>query len=103
MARTSDADALWQRAVHEYERAGNHERAATCSHWLGMSLMHRGEMAQAGGWYARARRLHDESGVESAVAGYLLIPGALEALFGGDAESVVPRLRRGAGHRRALP
>ena len=88
--RTSDADRLWQRAIHEYEHAGNHERAARCAHSLGMSFMQRGDMAQAGGWHARALRLLGDEVAESAVAGYLLIPVALQALFGGDAAGARP-------------
>ena len=87
IGRAAEADALWQRAVHECERIGDNEHAARCAYWLGMALMNRGDVAQAGGWFARAQRFCDERGVEDAVAGYLLIPIALQALFGGDAES----------------
>ena len=88
--RTSDADRLWQRAVREYEQAGDNERAARCAHSLGMSFMQRGDMAQAGGWHARAVRLVGDGVAESAIAGYLLIPVALQALFGGDAAGARP-------------
>jgi DNA-binding CsgD family transcriptional regulator/tetratricopeptide (TPR) repeat protein len=84
LGRTSDADRLWLRAVHGYEQAGDRERAARCAHELGMSFMQRGDMAQAGGWHARAMRLVGDGVAESAIAGYLLIPVALQALFGGD-------------------
>ncbi len=90
LGRESDADTMWQRAVNDYERDGDNEHAAEAAYWLGMSLMHRGEMAQAGGWFARARRLLDDCSDENAVAGYLLIPEALRALFGGDAETAQP-------------
>jgi DNA-binding NarL/FixJ family response regulator len=88
--RPAEADALWQRAVQEWERVGDHERAARSAQWLGMALMHRGDIAQSGGWYARARRLLDRSGTDSAVAGYLIIPVALQALFGGDPVTARP-------------
>ena len=88
--RASGADAFWQRAVHEYERVEDNERAAKCAFWQGLSLMQRGDMAQAGGWFARARRMLGDDGAASAVSGFLLIPVALQALFAGDAASARP-------------
>jgi len=87
--RDQEADALSQRAVHGYEEAGNPERAALDAWWLGMSLMQRGDMAQAGGWFARAGRLVE--GLDSPVHGYLAVPMALGELFGGDATSARPK------------
>jgi DNA-binding CsgD family transcriptional regulator/tetratricopeptide (TPR) repeat protein len=86
----ADADRFWQRAIDICEAHGDPERAARNAFWLGMSLMHRGESAQAGGWAARATRLLDEHGLDSAVSGYLKIPAGLQALFGGDAEGARP-------------
>ena len=88
--RASRADALWQRAVHEYERIEDNERAAKCAFWQGLSFMQRGDIAQAGGWFARARRILGDEGAASPVAGFLLIPVALQALFSGDAASARP-------------
>lgn len=90
IGRLPDADRLWQRAVHEFEQAEDHERAAQCAHWLGMSFMQRGDMAQAGGWHTRALRLLGDGTAESAAAGHLLIPVALQALFSGDAAGARP-------------
>ena len=86
---TQEADTWWTRAVHEYERKGDNERAARCGWWLGMSFMQRGDMAQAGGWFARAHRAIGD-GAGSAVSGYLLIPEALQSLFGGNAPAARP-------------
>jgi DNA-binding NarL/FixJ family response regulator len=88
--RTDDADALWQRAIHEAERIGDLERAAMYAIWLGMDLMNRGEMAPAGGCFARADRLVAEHGVETVASGYVLIPVGLQTLFGGDAAGAQP-------------
>jgi DNA-binding CsgD family transcriptional regulator/tetratricopeptide (TPR) repeat protein len=85
--RVLESEAFWQRAVHECERTGDNEHAARCAYWLGMALVNRGDMAQAGGWFARADRLIGGRAADSPVRGYLLIPIALQALFGGDAES----------------
>jgi ATP/maltotriose-dependent transcriptional regulator MalT len=90
IGQDSDADELWRRAVQEAERIGDYERGAACAGWLGMALMNRGEIARASGWFSRAGRLHDEAGVESAIAGYLLLPIALQSLFGGDPASARP-------------
>ncbi len=73
------------RAHQGFLAAGNVQRAARCAFWLGMALFHNGEMAQAGGWLARARRLVDEAPNECVERGYVLIPVGIEALRGGDA------------------
>ena len=51
--RPAESADLWQRAVQEAERIGDAEHAARCAGWLGMALMNQGDMAQAGGWFAR--------------------------------------------------
>ncbi len=73
-----------ERAHRELVRRGEIEAAARCAFWLGLALMHRGDVAQAGGWLGRARRLVDEAGLDCAVQGYLLVPSALQALYSGD-------------------
>ena len=76
--RDLEGDALWQRTVHAYEESGEAERAALAAWRYAMSLMHRGDMAQAGGWFARATRLVE--GLDTAVHGYLAVPMALGRL-----------------------
>src|SRR6476469_2805364 len=66
VGRPAESDALWQRAVHESVQTGDTERAARCAFWLGSALMQRGDIAQAGGWLARARGLFEETGTDSA-------------------------------------
>jgi DNA-binding CsgD family transcriptional regulator len=83
--RDLEGDALWQRTVHAYEDSSQAERGALAAWRYAMSLMHRGDMAQAGGWFARATRLVE--GLDTAVHGYLAIPTALGALYSGDAET----------------
>jgi DNA-binding NarL/FixJ family response regulator len=46
-----------------------------------MQLMDKGDMAQAGGWFARAQRVLDEHGLDSVMRGYLFTPVALKSLF----------------------
>ena len=55
--------------------------------WIGFQLINRGEMAQAGGWFARGGRLLEESSVDCVERGYLLIPVALQNLFGGKPDA----------------
>ena len=72
------------RAHHAHLAAGDDRRAARCAFWIGHNRMFRGDPVQAGGWFARARRiLGDQDCVE---AGYLLIPAWLTAMAGGDFE-----------------
>ena len=83
------ADAACERAWEAAHRAalesGEPTEAARHAFWLGLCLMLRGQMAQAGGWLARAQSIIGEAGRECAESGYLLIPELLGALGGGDA------------------
>jgi DNA-binding CsgD family transcriptional regulator len=83
-AESADA---WARAHHECLRLGNATRAARCAFQLGMSLLLRGEVAQGGGWLARAQRLLDDYQHDCVERGYLLVPVALQSLDQGDAAS----------------
>ena len=79
----------WEAAHRAALETGDVEAAARYAFWLGMCLMMRGQMAQAGGWLGKAQSLVDETaasgGGEVAASGYLLIPAILGALGGGDA------------------
>ena len=74
-----DSDDAWLRAHHECLRRGHVERAARCAGWLAQGLLLRGEMAQGGGWLARAERLLDEGHHDVVGRGYLLLPVALRS------------------------
>jgi DNA-binding NarL/FixJ family response regulator len=84
IGRDYDTDALAARAHNEYVGRGELTRAARCAFWLGMGLLGRGEMAQGGGWLARAQRLVDESGEDGVMCGYLLVPAAIQNLSQGE-------------------
>ena len=81
------ATSLMSRSHQVAIEAGDPAFAAFIAFWLGMMSANRGEMAVAGGWLARSRRLVDEHGLDTAVIGYLLVPQALQALEEGDAEA----------------
>jgi DNA-binding CsgD family transcriptional regulator len=68
------------RAHQEFLRVGNPARAARAAFWVGMLLLDGGEMARAGGWLARARRVIDDAQEDCVEQGYVLVPGALQAL-----------------------
>jgi DNA-binding CsgD family transcriptional regulator len=77
------ADAL-ERAHLERLRRAEFDAAAQCALWLGVLLLLRGEMARASGWQARAERLVEQVGRECPATGFVLMPGFLQALMGGD-------------------
>jgi DNA-binding CsgD family transcriptional regulator len=65
--------------------AGDRARAARCAFWLGLSLLLRGEAAQANGWTVRGQRLVDD--LDCAERGYLLLPSAEDQLRAGQGEA----------------
>src|ERR1051326_739418 len=51
---------LLSRAHQSFLKDGEVRSAVRCAFWLGFSAMLNGDVAQAGGWLARARRLLDD-------------------------------------------
>jgi DNA-binding CsgD family transcriptional regulator len=84
IGRDEDGDRWGARAHNEYLNRGQLTRAARGAFWQGMSLINRGEMAQGGGWLARAQRLVDENGEDCVERGYLVVPIAIQAVQHGD-------------------
>lgn len=74
-AASSDA---YARAYRRFIERGELVCAARCAFELGMAYVESGEMALAGGWFARAQRAVDDAGVDCAERGYLLLPQAIE-------------------------
>jgi DNA-binding CsgD family transcriptional regulator len=66
--------------------AGEIEPAAKAAVILGMNLAFIGEVGPAMGWFGRAERLVAETGRDSVVSGYLLIPVVFQRTSSGDAE-----------------
>ena len=83
LGRVEDCLRALQRAQQLHAERGELRRAARCAFWMAFHLSNQGELAQAGGWLARANRLleHEQ---ECAERGYLLIPVALQHLVAGD-------------------
>ena len=84
IGKDDESARVWERAHQERLRRDDAARAARCAFWLGLHFMERGEMARAGGWLARARRILDERQLDCVEQGYLLIPECLQHLEGGD-------------------
>lgn len=86
LGRTDESVAAAARAHLEAVRIGDIGLAIRAAYGAGMELMQRGEMAQAGGWLARAGRLAEETGYDGVELGSLLIPQALQSLMAGRAD-----------------
>ena len=91
VGRDAESADAWSRAYRGYADEGDVNHAALCGFHLGMGFMNQGEMARAGGWFARAQRLLDESGLDCVARGYLLVPDALRSLMTGDAAAAYDR------------
>ncbi len=76
-----------ERAHRAHLEAGDVLPSVRVAFWIGHSLLFRGQAVPAGGWFARARRLFDESGEDGAERGWLLIPAWLQQMGTGDYES----------------
>ena len=81
--RAEQSDGAGARAYNAYLERGDTTNAARCAFWLGFHLIGRGEVALGSGWLGRAARLLDESGDDTVVRGFLLVPVALQALEAG--------------------
>jgi ATP/maltotriose-dependent transcriptional regulator MalT len=105
-----ESDAARERAHHAQLRAGDLDGACRAAYWLGLAVTLRGELARGAGWFARVRSVLDDAGLgESVWRGFLLVPGAMQALFGGDfaraiatAEEAIRYAERHASHDLAV-
>lgn len=78
LGRPADFYRILDRVHHAHRQAGDRARAARCAFWFGLTLLLRGETAQASGWLARARRLIE--GHDCVEHGYVLLPVAEQHL-----------------------
>jgi len=77
VGRDAESTDIWARAHHECVRLGNPVGAARCALRLGTGLLVMGEMAQGGGWLARAQRIIEEGDLDCVERGWLLVPAAV--------------------------
>ena len=85
IGKDRDSAELWTRAHNVFLNLGAVDRAVRCAFWLAVGLMHRGERARGGAWITRARELLEHGHQDCVEHGYLLLPIALQRVFGGDA------------------
>jgi hypothetical protein len=86
-----------QRAHRAHIAAGDPRRAARCLFWVSFTLLLEGDLAQAGGWLARAHRMLEHVQPECAEHGLLLLPTAVQASAAGDHENAAAVAARAAG------
>ncbi|MCW2631263.1 MAG: response regulator receiver protein [Pseudonocardia sp.] len=84
LGRGADAARLLQQAYHAWAGRGAIGQALRTTFWLFQVLLFKGDLAQAGGWVARAERLL-RAKPECPQQGYLLLPLAHRQLDGGEA------------------
>jgi ATP/maltotriose-dependent transcriptional regulator MalT len=73
-----------ERAHHAYVAAGETRSAVLAAVHLGVTVAMQGDVAQAGGWFARAQRLVENEEEDCPERGYLLLPVALRHEAAGD-------------------
>src|SRR5262245_56579757 len=82
--RESETPELLSREHQAFLSAGAVRGAARCAFWLGFGLLFSGDVAQGGGWLARAERLL-EGEPDCVERGYLLMPYGLRWFREGEA------------------
>jgi DNA-binding CsgD family transcriptional regulator/tetratricopeptide (TPR) repeat protein len=76
-----------ERAHSAHLARGGVRPAVLCAFWIGHSMMFRGQLAPALGWFARGNRLLEPDTSDCAERGYLLIPVLLEHSSRGEFEA----------------
>lgn len=85
-----------ERAADGHRTAGDARAATRCLFWLGFTLLHRGEVAQANGWFARAARLVDDETDDCTERALLLLPGVVADLWEGRTDAAAEQAERAA-------
>jgi len=84
LGREAEYLASLERAHRAHREAGEPMAALRCAFWVSINLARRGEVGQASGWLARARRLLDERDDDCVERGYLILPRVFEQEAGGE-------------------
>jgi DNA-binding CsgD family transcriptional regulator/tetratricopeptide (TPR) repeat protein len=82
--RDDVCEASRARAHQLFLDRGDAELAAGSACRLAFTLLQRGELAPASGWFARAERILQDATLDSVVRGYLLIASAIQRIVQGD-------------------
>ena len=75
---------LLEQAHRECLSRGEFALAVRCAFWIALPSLLIGEVARAGGWLARARRLIEDHRLDCVEQGYLLIPAGKMSIYEGD-------------------
>ncbi len=86
LARLPDYYAIRERAYQGLLDRGEGLAAAEAALWLGVMKVAQGDVAEGGGWVARAARIVEEDGTDSRVAAFLNVASAFAAAGSGDLE-----------------
>jgi len=97
LGRVEDCLGALQRAQQLHAEAGDPRRAARCAFWLAFHLSSAGELAQAGGWLARANRLLEHEPPGCPERGLLLLSLAVEHIGADDNAAAQEVSARAAG------
>jgi DNA-binding NarL/FixJ family response regulator len=97
LGHVEDCLGALRRALQLHAEAGEPRRAARCAFWLAFHLSSRGEVAQSGGWFARANRLLERQPPDCAERGYLLLPVAIQHIGADDNATAQQVAERAAG------
>jgi ATP/maltotriose-dependent transcriptional regulator MalT len=97
LGRVDDCLRALRRAQQLHADAGQPRQAARCAFWLAFHLGSRGELAQAGGWFARANRLLEHEPPDCPERGYLLLPLAIRHIEAQDHPAAQEVAARAAG------
>jgi tetratricopeptide (TPR) repeat protein len=84
LGHVDDSRRALLRADRAYLATGDPRRAAGCLFWVAFTLLLEGDLAQSGGWLARARRTLEQVPPECAEHGLVLLSTAVQALAEGD-------------------
>src|SRR5262249_41101270 len=84
VGRDDESADVWAQAHQACLRSGDVPRAVRCAYWLSFGLLNRGEVARAGSWLSRARRLLDDGQCDGIKQGYLLHAVARQRFAEGD-------------------
>ena len=87
LGRDDDYVGSLVRAHQAHLESGNLPRGIRCAIWIGHSYLFRGQVTQAGGWFARADRLLKRVTDDCVERGYILIPLWLGQMQGGNYEA----------------
>jgi DNA-binding NarL/FixJ family response regulator len=84
-----DYFAIRERAYKSLLARGEPLAAAEAALWVGIQKLVQGDVAEGGGWVARAARIVSEDGTDSRAAAFLNVASALDAASSGDLERAV--------------